>query len=58
MTVFFVFEFRSIRHLQEGSQTDGKGNYKYYIVVELCWPVFIKIESCEFEYFFYVLWSF
>ena len=49
MTVFFVFEFRSIRHLQEGSQTDGKGNYKYYVVVELCWPVFIKIESCEFE---------
>ena len=48
MTVFFVFEFRSIRHLQEGSQTDGKGTYKYYIVVELYGPVFIKIESCEF----------
>ena len=27
MTVFVVFEFRSIRHLQEGSQTDGKGTF-------------------------------
>ena len=25
MTIYVVFEFRSIRHLQEGSQTDGKG---------------------------------